>query len=183
MNDNTKISKISRRDLLKAAGTVSLAATAGCATARRSAPAPFVGAGYSGVPGYLAAHRRWLQLARSGPFPSDAGLCGNSLLSHNQPGAYGQEIAGRICPDHHPFRIKKLERHLKVFQYGQIQSLLWLGEDASSFSEQVRSWGEPFIESTVAVCQYRGEKRVLHANTSFFSCLMRHGAANLPRSY
>lgn len=102
-------------------------------------------------------------------------------------------IIGREPPDksslaeyvrtHHPFRIKKLERDLKVFEYEQIQSLLWLGEDASSFSEQVRSWGKPFIESTVAVCQYSGEKRILHANTSFFLCSMRHGVANLPGSY
>src|SRR5436309_1197660 len=34
---------------------------------------------------------------------------------------------------HHPFRVKKLERELRVFEYQQIQSLLWLGEDASSF--------------------------------------------------
>src|SRR6478609_6690263 len=41
---------------------------------------------------------------------------------------------------HHPFRIKKLERELRDFEYQQIQSLLWLGEDASAFRDTVRAW-------------------------------------------
>jgi len=42
--------------------------------------------------------------------------------------------------ENHPFRIKKLERDLKVFEFQQIQSLLWLGENADSFRAQVQSW-------------------------------------------
>src|SRR5690242_19886233 len=44
---------------------------------------------------------------------------------------------------HHPFRVKKLERELRVFEYQQIQSLLWLGADASSFRALVRGWKKP----------------------------------------
>jgi len=46
---------------------------------------------------------------------------------------------------HHPFQIKKLERDMKMFEFEQIQSLLWLGENAGSFSEQVKSWTKPFV--------------------------------------
>lgn len=41
---------------------------------------------------------------------------------------------------HHPLAIKKLEHRLPVFDYQQIQSLLWLGEDVSSFREEVSTW-------------------------------------------
>ncbi|MHB1035882.1 MAG: prenyltransferase/squalene oxidase repeat-containing protein [Pirellulales bacterium] len=43
----------------------------------------------------------------------------------------------------HPFRVKKLERDLRVFEYQQIQGLLWLGEKVASFREQARGWVEP----------------------------------------
>src|SRR2546423_980371 len=44
---------------------------------------------------------------------------------------------------HHPFRLKKLERDIRIFEFQQIQSLVWLGADASSFREQVREWKKP----------------------------------------
>lgn len=44
---------------------------------------------------------------------------------------------------HHPFRVKKLERELRVFEFEQIQSLVWLGEDVSAFRELVRRWTKP----------------------------------------
>ena len=47
--------------------------------------------------------------------------------------------------ENHPFRIKKLERELKVFEFQQIQCLLWLGENAGSFHEQVRRWTKPSV--------------------------------------
>ena len=44
---------------------------------------------------------------------------------------------------HHPFHLKKLERDLRVFEFQQIQSLLWLGEDVSVFRGMVRGWKQP----------------------------------------
>lgn len=44
---------------------------------------------------------------------------------------------------HHPFHVKKLERELRVFEFQQIQSLVWLGEDVSAFRELVRRWTKP----------------------------------------
>jgi hypothetical protein len=41
---------------------------------------------------------------------------------------------------HHPLAIKKLEHRLPVFDYQQIQSLLWLGEDVSGFRNEVSTW-------------------------------------------
>lgn len=45
--------------------------------------------------------------------------------------------------DHHPARLKKLEQEHREFEYQQIQGLLWLGADASSFREQVLGWKRP----------------------------------------
>src|SRR5581483_4767299 len=44
---------------------------------------------------------------------------------------------------HHPFRLKKLERDIRVFEFQQIQALVWLGADAGSFRDQVRRWTKP----------------------------------------
>lgn len=41
---------------------------------------------------------------------------------------------------HHPFAVKKLEHRLPVFDYQQIQALLWLGEDVSAFRDEVSAW-------------------------------------------
>jgi hypothetical protein len=50
---------------------------------------------------------------------------------------------------HHPFAIKKLERDLRMFEYQQIQGLVWLGEDASDFAARVRTWTRPSAYPTV----------------------------------
>lgn len=44
---------------------------------------------------------------------------------------------------HHPFHLKTLERDLRVFEYQQIQSLLWLGEETTAFRGMVRGWKQP----------------------------------------
>jgi prenyltransferase beta subunit len=46
---------------------------------------------------------------------------------------------------HHPYRLKKLEQEHREFEYQQIQSLVWLGEDASSFRAQVSGWKKPTV--------------------------------------
>jgi hypothetical protein len=66
---------------------------------------------------------------------------------------------------HHPGRRKKLEQEHREFEYQQIQSLLWLGEDASSFADQVRGWRAP----TVYLKQYErhGNPILRHEATAF----------------
>jgi hypothetical protein len=44
---------------------------------------------------------------------------------------------------HHPSRRKKLEQEHRVFEFQQIQSLVWLGADASEFRGPVLSWSKP----------------------------------------
>lgn len=44
---------------------------------------------------------------------------------------------------HHPGQLRKLEQEHREFEYQQIQSLLWLGEDAASFRERVSGWKKP----------------------------------------
>ncbi|HWH72572.1 MAG TPA: prenyltransferase/squalene oxidase repeat-containing protein, partial [Candidatus Sulfotelmatobacter sp.] len=46
---------------------------------------------------------------------------------------------------HHPSRLKKLEQEHREFEFQQIQSLVWLGEDASSFREQISGWRKPTV--------------------------------------
>ncbi|MCA1685777.1 MAG: terpene cyclase/mutase family protein [Planctomycetia bacterium] len=49
----------------------------------------------------------------------------------------------RFVLAHHPGSLKKLEQEHREFEFQQIQSLLWLGDDASSFRDQVRAWTSP----------------------------------------
>ena len=42
-----------------------------------------------------------------------------------------------------PSRLKKLEQPHHAFEYQQIQSLIWLGADVSSFRDVVRAWRKP----------------------------------------
>jgi hypothetical protein len=44
---------------------------------------------------------------------------------------------------HHPSRLKKLEQEHRVFEFQQVQSLVWLGEDASEFRDKIRAWTKP----------------------------------------
>jgi hypothetical protein len=57
--------------------------------------------------------------------------------------APGREELARFVRTHHPQQLKKLEQEHREFEYQQIQSLLWLGQDALSFREQVRGWTSP----------------------------------------
>ena len=68
---------------------------------------------------------------------------------------------------HHPCQLKKLEQEHREFEYQQIQSLLWVGEDASSFREQVGGWKKP----TVYMKQYEQHGwPILGHEVSAFTC-------------
>src|SRR5688500_380374 len=67
----------------------------------------------------------------------------------------------------HPAKLKKLEQEHREFEYQQIQALLWLGEDASSFAAQVRTWRTP----TVYLKQYeRDGNPILRHELTAFTC-------------
>ena len=73
--------------------------------------------------------------------------------THSVVGCY--RLLGQELPDkaqvadyvrtHHPMRLKKLEQEHREFEFQQIQSLIWLGEDASSFHQQVSGWTRPVV--------------------------------------
>jgi hypothetical protein len=69
--------------------------------------------------------------------------------------------------NHHPMRLKKLEQEHREFEFQQIQSLLWLEEDASSFREQIAGWKTP----TVYFKQYEQQGNpILGHEVTAFTC-------------
>jgi hypothetical protein len=87
---------------------------------------------------------------------------------------------------HHPTALKKLEQPQRIFDYQQIQSLIWLGEDVADFRKQVEEWREPLrymkryerhgypvfqSESTVILCRDRLGIPVQETPSSFVAYL------------
>ncbi len=139
-----------RRDFLKTAlGAVSLAATGvGDITRADSRPRAWM----QEVCDYLESLRRtdggyaWADQPWSHLTPSFAAVGCYHLLGREPP---DKTALVEFLRTHHPFAIKRLERDLRVFEFQQIQSLLWLGQDVSSFHEQVRGWTKPSIYPAV----------------------------------
>ncbi len=44
---------------------------------------------------------------------------------------------------HHPAVLKKLEQERRIFEWQQVQALVWLGEDAAALKEKILGWKEP----------------------------------------
>jgi hypothetical protein len=44
---------------------------------------------------------------------------------------------------HHPSALKKLEQERRIFDFQQVQALVWLGEDASALKEKILAWNKP----------------------------------------
>jgi prenyltransferase beta subunit len=103
------------------------------------------------VTNYLATLARpdggyaWHEKAESHLTPTFAVIGCHRLLKIEPP---NKAKLVEFVRTHHPFQIKKLERDIRVFEFQQIQSLLWLGADASSFSQQVRGWKKPTAYNT-----------------------------------
>lgn len=54
-----------------------------------------------------------------------------------------KDRVAQFVRDHHPAQLKKLEQERRGFEYQQVQSLVWLGEDASGFAPKVKGWQQP----------------------------------------
>ena len=52
------------------------------------------------------------------------------------------ELAGFIRT-HHPGVLKKLEQERRIFEFQQVQALVWLGEDASELKAKILGWKQP----------------------------------------
>jgi hypothetical protein len=44
---------------------------------------------------------------------------------------------------HHPSALKKLEQERRIFDFQQVQALVWLDEDASALKEKILGWKQP----------------------------------------
>ena len=82
----------------------------------------------------------WDDQATSHLTPTFAVIGCYQLLGEEPP---AKDKLAEFVASHHPFHLKKLERDLKVYEFQQIQSLLWLGEDVSSFRDQVQPGSVP----------------------------------------
>ncbi len=82
----------------------------------------------------------WDDLAQAHLTPSYAVIGCYRLLGHEPP---DKERLAEFIRTQHPARLRKLEQEHRVFEFQQIQSLLWLGADVTSFREIVRGWTRP----------------------------------------
>ncbi len=128
---------LTRRSLLKSAA---VAGAAGAFSRLRAAePA-------AAVIHYLAAHAR----------PDGGYAFSDQQRSHLTPtyaviGAY--RLLGEMPPNraaltdyvrtHHPRELKKLEQERRIFEFQQVQSLVWLGDRAEEFRERLKTWTAP----------------------------------------
>ena len=54
-----------------------------------------------------------------------------------------QKRLAEFVRTHHPSQLKKMEQEHRIFDFQQIQSLVWLSEDISKFRDTVRAWKKP----------------------------------------
>ena len=97
---------------------------------------------------YLETLRRpdggyaWPDQPRSHLPPSFAAVGCYHLLQREPP---DKDALAEFLRTHHPFHIKKLERDLRGFDFQQVQGLLWLGAEVTSFRERARDWKQPSL--------------------------------------
>jgi hypothetical protein len=151
-----------RRDVLRTA-----AAGLAAAVPASAQPRP---AWRQAVLDYLARHARpdggyaWPGEAESHLTPTHAAVRCFHLLSEPVPSA--GNVAAFVRAGH-PFRLKKLERDIRVFEFQQIQVLDWLRQDVSAFRDMVRGWTTP----TVYAKQYEQDGNpVFHNELMAFHC-------------
>jgi len=150
MNTSPINNGMRRRDFLKAAvGTAALAVVAQPPSAGGATWAdPWI----QEVLKYLESLRRpdggyaWADQAQSHLTPSFAAVGCYHLVQREPP---DKAALAEFLRTHHPFTIKKLERDLPVFEFQQIQSLLWLGQDVSEFREKIKEWTKPSVYPAV----------------------------------
>jgi len=135
---------ISRRTMMRMAAASGLCAALPEGAICRSAAAAFELP--SVVTTYLEGLARpdggyaWADQAESHLTPTYAVIGCYRALKQQPP---RHERLVEFVRTHHPAQLKKLEQEHREFEYQQIQGLLWLGEDASAFRDQVRGWKSP----------------------------------------
>jgi hypothetical protein len=82
----------------------------------------------------------WEDQAHSHLTPTFAVVGCYCLLKRTLP---DREKLVEFIRSHHPRELKKLEQERRVFEFQQVQALVWLGADVSEFRETVRAWTRP----------------------------------------
>jgi len=186
--------RISRRRLLKNAGTAGMGAAFALSDS-------FLRGGLesqwrSSVIAYLSGLVRsdggygWGDQPRSHLTPTFAVIGCHHLMGLSFKDS--QKLA-QFVRTHHPSSLKKLEQEQRIFDFQQIQSLVWLGEDVSSFRKQVLGWKAPLAymrryerhgypvfqsESSVILCRKLLSIPVEDLPTSFFGYLVKRQRQN-----
>ena len=129
---------LTRRTLLKSAAVAGLCSA--LPRIRAAQPAAAV------VLDYLARHAR----------PDGGYALADQERSHLTPtyaviGAY--RLLGQMPPNraaladyvrtHHPRELKKLEQERRIFEFQQVQALVWLGDPAAEFRDRLKAWTAP----------------------------------------
>jgi len=144
MITNPNHSGITRRGMLKALTVSGLCATMPKVVLGQSAASRRDWK--STVAAYLESLSRsdggyaWEDQPHSHLTPTFAVIGSYRVLKLNPP---NKDRLAEFVRTHHPSQLKKLEQEHREFEFQQIQSLLWLGEDASAFRERVLGWKTP----------------------------------------
>jgi hypothetical protein len=97
---------------------------------------------------YLEQHRRsdggyaWLDQQEPHLTPTWAVVGCYALLGKDPP---RKAAVAQFIRTHHPRQLKALEQEHRQFEFQQIQSLSWLGEDVNSFRQVVSTWVRPTV--------------------------------------
>lgn len=140
MNSLAHLPPFTRRTLLKslaAAGLVSvLPRRLSAQSSAANAP----------VLAYLAAHARadggyaFEDQEMSHLTPTFAVIGSYRLLNQTPP---NKAALTEYVRTHHPRELKKLEQERRIFEFQQVQALVWLGDSATEFHERLKLWTAP----------------------------------------
>ncbi|MSU23905.1 MAG: prenyltransferase [Opitutus sp.] len=128
---------LTRRALLKSAAIVSAAWGFSRLRAAESAAA---------VTNYLATHARgdggyaFADQQRSHLTPTYAVIGAYRLLGQMPP---NPAALANYVRTHHPRELKKLEQERRIFEFQQVQALVWLGDPAAEFRGRLETWTAP----------------------------------------
>lgn len=140
MNSPLLATDLSRRSLLK-----SLAVVGAVTTLPRCLSAQASG-GTAAVLKYLASHARadhgyaFADQQRSHLTPTFAVIGAYRLLGETPP---NQAALTEFVRTHHPRELKKLEQERRIFEFQQVQALVWLGDPATEFHDRLKAWTAP----------------------------------------
>jgi len=75
-----------------------------------------------------------------GPFPPLPPVPRDEVLGQASPKT--SQLA-EFIRTHHPGALKKLEQERRIFEWQQVQALVWLGEDVAPLKEKILGWKQP----------------------------------------